>query len=227
MATIDINSHGVGFAGDPFQHLYITYTLDSGATYIIRGGPESIGPILTPDGFINSLFTDNIVVVNQPYTDTGYDWDGDNNDPSQQLFSGTDAEVLALIDLALAEMNAINAADYDYNYPLYLIGLSFMPPLWLDLNTQNSNTAINAITDAMGLGAGVDSFVNSLGSSLFPGYDSIFENTLWDKNLNSLADALVESQMSMGEFFTRVSRSTWHHSCRYVLWKPGYNRRHT
>ena len=138
-ARIDVRSKPVfpSFPDGP-QHTYIVYTNEVGEQRILRGGPEGSN--------LEGVIIGDIEVVDKPYRQNDPendfmdppDWDSDGTHISQTIFTGTDEEMYALVDLMISEMNRINEAGYDYNLPL----LELLVPAWADLNDQNSNTVI-------------------------------------------------------------------------------------
>ena len=137
MATIEIKSKPLGFGFA--DHMYIVYTNDAWERKVLRGGPDGSD--------IEGFLIGDILVQNVLYQNGAPDWDSDNSDPHQTIFSGTDAEMQSKIDLAIAEMNRINSEGYDYNLPL----LESLIPAWGDLNEQNSNTVAVYLANAINI----------------------------------------------------------------------------
>ena len=197
-AKIEIKARNVdGLFGFP-QHMYIVYTNEAGVEMVLSAFPESN----TVKGF---LF-DDIDVTYKNYNERSSDdfpKEGSLPHPSKILFQGTDAEVLAKINLALAERDSINSQGYDYNLPIYE---TILPnSSWSELNKQNSNTVAMYLAASMGLQSGVIDFVDTNQLNV-PGYFATLSHSPFEKNMTSLWQAALETNQDIDNTITVLSQ---------------------
>ena len=171
--------------------MYLVYTNDAGEQRILRGGPEG-------SSFTNAMIGD-IEVVDVVYKNGAPDWDGNNTHIRQEIFTGTDAEMYAKIDLARAEMTRINSEGYDYNLPL----IDTLIAGWGGANDQNSNTVVARLAEVMGLKPLVLNFVSTNNLSV-PGYDATLEHSLFERTTESLYQGLKDAGNTVSELWNGI-----------------------
>ncbi|MES2677735.1 MAG: calcium-binding protein [Pseudomonadota bacterium] len=183
-AKIEIKARDVNGSHGIAQHMYILYTNEAGVKRVLSAFPEH-------NTVLRSLFDDIVVVYKNYNINDSDDFPklGEFPHPSKILFEGTDIEVSAKINLALAEMSRINSQGYDYNFPIYE---AILPnSSWSELNKQNSNTVAMYLAASMGLQSGVIDFVNDYYLNV-PGYFATLNHSPFEKNMTSLVQALEQ-----------------------------------
>ncbi len=161
--------------------MYIIYTDSNGEQFIIRGGPK------TKYG----MLTDNINIVDIPYTydnkDFHRDWDDDASHLRIEIARGSDAEMRGYYEKMQAAGRAINLEKLDYKIPF-------------TGHLQNSNTSAKHIVEAAGLEFKIPTYADGK-EALVPGANSTFKHTFVD----TITDREIMPRLYSDQYIKSVS----------------------